>query len=178
MKQVLLATAILALLLSVSQTSHAFWGSDSREKSSGLDVAAGYDTNTVTTLRGTVITPPAKRDGSEHTEMTLSTQQGTVTVLLGPWSYWERQNFTVSRDQEISITGSSAQGKDGSQYLFAQKLHNTGNDTSITLRSDTGVPAWSRAGSGAGNGAGQMNGRGSGGSTGNRGGGMRSGGRR
>ncbi|HIJ96125.1 MAG TPA: DNA-binding protein [Desulfuromonadales bacterium] len=178
MKQTLQATAIVLLLLSISQTSHAFWGSDPREKSSGLDVAAGYDSNTVTTLRGTVMTLPAKSDGSDHTEMNLATPQGTVTVLLGPWSYWERQNFVMSRDQEISITGSKAQGKDGSQYLFAQKLQNSGNDSSITLRSDAGVPAWSRGGSGAGSGAGQMNGRGSRGGAGYRGADMRNGGRR
>lgn len=164
---------IICILIGSSQAAFAFWGNDSREKGSGLDIAAGYDANTVTTLQGKIVNPPAPREGSQHTEMTITTGQGVVTVMLGPWSYWQRQEFSVARDQEMIITGSRAVGKDGATYLFAQRLEIMGNGSrSITLRSESGVPAWSRAASGARNGGGR-NGGGAG-----YGGGMRGGGRR
>jgi len=97
-------------------------------------------------------------------------------VLLGPWSYWERQGFTVSRDQEITVTGSRAQGKDGSVYLFAQRLENKNSGATVMLRSETGSPLWSRGG-GSGNGGSQYSGRGGGAGSGYRGG-MSGGGRR
>lgn len=160
----------------------AFWGSDTRQNPSGLDVTSGYDVNTVTTIRGTVLSPPAKIGQGEHTQMTIATQQGIVTVLLGPFVYWERQGFMISRDQDISITGSRAQGKDGSLYMFAQIIDNKTSGASITLRSETGSPLWSRGGAGSGSGSGvgsgQHSGSGSGAGSGYRGGSMRGSGRR
>lgn len=158
--------------------AHAFWGSETRQNPSGLDVTAGYDVNTVTTIRGTVITSPARIEQGDHTQMTITTPQGTVIVLLGPWAYWERRGLTISRDQEVNISGSRAQGKDGSEFLFAQKLDNITNSTTISLRTETGSPLWSRSGSGSGSGSGQRPGSGSGTGAGYRGGSMRGGGRR
>lgn len=152
--------------------ARAFWGSDERQTPSGLDVTAGYDINTVTTMRGTVISSPSRIDKSEHAQMTITTQKGIVTVLLGPWAYWERQGFAINREQQISVTGSSAQGKDGSEYIFAQKLENITTNTTITLRAETGSPMWSRSGSG------QRSGSGIGAGSGYRGGSMRGSGRR
>lgn len=155
MKHLILAFATVITILSFCHTANAFWGSDSRDKESGLDLSKGYDTNTVTTIRGTITTLPARHKGSEHTDITVTSQLGVVTVLLGPWTYWERQNFPVAKDQEISITGSSALGKDGAHYLFAQKLENKTSGCTLVLRSDSGAPNWSRGGSGMGNGAGR-----------------------
>ncbi|MDD2734786.1 MAG: DNA-binding protein [Desulfuromonadaceae bacterium] len=177
MKQVVVILIAVTLICGGASKTFAFWGDVARQSPSGLDVAAGYDVNTVTTIRGTVITPPAKADKNEHTQMTIATGQGVATVLLGPWSYWERQGFTVNRDQEISITGSRAQGKDGSTYLFAQKLENITAGSSLSLRSDSGVPNWSRGRGGGGGGGGQNINRGTGGGAGYRGGAMRGGGR-
>ncbi len=174
MKRAIFILITVAIISVGSKEARAFWGDDARQSPSGLDVAAGYDVNTVTIIRGTVITPPAKADKNQHTQMTIATGQGVTTVLLGPWSYWEQQGFTVSRDQEISITGSRAQGKDGSTYLFAQKLENITVGRSLTLRSDAGVPNWSRS---RGGGVGQNSNRGAGGGAGYRGGAMRGGGR-
>ena len=176
MKRAIFIIVSFALLCGGGTEARAFWGDDTRQRPSGLDVAAGYDVNTVTTIRGTVITPPTKADKNEHTQMTMATGQDVVTVLLGPWSYWEQQRFTVSRDQEFSITGSIAQGKDGSTYIFAQKLENKTVGGSLTLRSNSGTPNWSR-GRGGGDGAGQNINRGAGGGAGYRGGAMRGGGR-
>ncbi|NTV50182.1 MAG: DNA-binding protein [Geobacteraceae bacterium] len=167
------------VMIAVSQgKAYAFWGSEARQNSSGLDVTAGYDVNTVITIRGTVLTPPARIEKGEHAQMTIAKQQSTVIVLLGPWPYWEKHGLMISRNQEISISGSLAQGKDGSEYLFAQKLENITDGTSITLRTEKGSPLWSRSGSGSVSGAGQRSGGGPGTGSGYRGGSMRGGGRR
>lgn len=178
MKRAIFIIVTLAMIATGRGEARAFWGSETRQNPSGLDVTTGYDVNTVTTIRGTVITPPARIDQSEHTQMTIAAKHGIVTVLLGPRAYWERQGFVINRGQEISISGSRAQGKDGSEYLFAQKLDNISNSTTITLRTETGSPLWSRSGSGSGSGAGQRSGSGSGAGSGYRGGSMRGGGRR
>jgi len=178
MKRALFIITTFAMIAFAQGKAHAFWGSETRQNPSGLDVSAGYDINTVTTIRGTVLSPPARIDQGEHAQMSISTPQGTVIVLLGPWAYWERQGLIVSRGQDVSISGSRAQGKDGSEYLFAQKFDNITNSTTITLRTEAGSPLWSRSGSGSVSGAAQRSGSGSGAGSGFRSGSMRGGGRR
>lgn len=178
MKKVILVFLTVGLIVGGGNEAFAFWGGNAPQSPSGLDVTSGYDVNTVDTVRGRVIIPPAKIEPGEHTQMTIATGQGTATVMLGPWSYWEKLGFTVSSGQEISIVGSRAQGKDGSLYLFAQRLDNKASGTSVILRSESGSPLWLRAGgsgNGFNNGAGQRYGRGTG--SGYRGG-MNGGGRR
>lgn len=181
MKRTIIAIATLTMIAGGHHQALAFWGSDAGRNASGLDVAGGYDVNTVTNIKGAVVTPPARTDQSEHTQMAIASQQGTVTVLLGPWSYWEKQGFSIIKDQEVGVTGSRAQGKDGSLYLFAQSIDNLTSGTTIKLRSETGSPMWSRSNSGnrSGNGNIQQSGRGgAGGGAGYRGGGSRGAGRR
>ncbi len=81
--------------------------------------------------------------------MTVSTPQGNVTAILGPWWYWERQAVVLSKGQEIAVTGSRAIGKDGSLYLFTQRIEDRTTGEAVILRSETGVPLWSRAASGS-----------------------------
>lgn len=138
----------------------AFWGSDSTDSSSGLDVAAGFDVNTITTVTGTVMTPPERRGQEQHTEMSVAAPQGVVTVVLGPWWYWEKQTIAITKNQELVITGSLAQGKDGALYVFAQRLENRSTGETVTLRSESGKPLWSGGGSGNRNGVRQRDGSG------------------
>ena len=155
-----------------SRHAAAFWWSDSPD----IDVAAGFDVNTITTVSGTVMTLPERKNQDEqHTVMTVAAAQGTMTVVLGPWWYWEKQTLTMPKNQELTITGSLAQGKDGALYLFAQKLENRTSGEAVTLRSDSGKPLWSRGGSGSQNGNRQLDGSGSRSGAGNRGSGMRGG---
>ena len=165
----------IAFLSFWNREASAFWGSDSTDSASGLNMAAGFDVNTITVLTGTVMTPPERKGQEQHTVMSVSTTQGTVTVVLGPWSYWEKQTMTITKKQDLAITGSLAQGKDGSLYLFAQRLENRGNGETVTLRSESGQPLWSRAGSGSQNGIRQYGGSGPRSGAGNRGSGMRGG---
>jgi hypothetical protein len=139
-----------------------------------LDVVSGFDVNTITTLTGTVITPPARKGDGDHTGMSVSTSKGSVTVILGPWWYWEKQTITILKNQKLSITGSLAQGKDGALYLFVQRIENLSNGETVVLRSEAGKPLWS--GSSFGNHNGTHGGSRSGAS--NRGGSGARGGRR
>jgi len=170
------AGIFLAVILSFwNCEASAFWGSDSTDSASGLNVAAGFDVNTITTLSGTVITPPARLGPEQQTVMTVATAKGPVTVILGPWRFWEKQTVTTAKNQELAVTGSLAQGKDGSLYLFAQRLENRGSGESATLRSESGKPLWAGTGSGNQNGVRRFGGSGLRYGAGSRGGGMRGG---
>jgi hypothetical protein len=166
---------IFAILSFWSRESSAFWGSDAADTASGLDVAAGFDVNTITTVAGTVLTVPEHKGQEQHTVMTVVAPQGAVTVVLGPWWYWEKQAMTISKNQNLSVTGSLAQGKDGGLYLFAQSLENRSTGATIKLRSESGKPLWSRSGAGNHNGTRQYDGSGPRSGAGVRGSGFRGG---
>lgn len=166
---------ICASLIFWNRESSAFWGSDATDPVSGLNVATGYDVNTITSVSGVVLTPPERKGQGQHTEMSLAAPQGTVTVVLGPWWYWEKQTITIAKNQELTVTGSLAQGKNGALYLFAQRLENRSNGETVTLRSESGKPLWSASGSGGQNGTRQYNGGGSRSGANGRGSGMRGG---
>ena len=174
MKRSVLILMVTALFFWSSHAA-AFWWSDSPDTASGLDVAAGFDINTINTVSGTVMTLPERKGQEQHTVMTVATPRGDVTVVLGPWWYWEKQAFAMTKNQDIAITGSLAQGKDGALYLFAQKLENRTSGEAVTLRSESGKPLWSRGGSGSQNGNRKLDGSGSRSGAGNRGSGMRGG---
>lgn len=163
---------VVAILPIWNHEASAFWGSGAEQSASGLDVAGGFDVNTITTLTGRVITPPERKGTEQHTEMSVATTQGGVTVVLGPWWYWEKQTISITKNQELVITGSLALGKDGERYVFAQRLENRSNGETVTFRSESGIPLWSRGGSGSQR---QSYGSGSRSGAGNRGSGMRGG---
>lgn len=145
-RQTLILLTALAFTMCYREAT-AFWGSDAKDPASGLNVAAGFDVNTVRTLTGRIAAPPTQMGPEEHAVMIVSTIQDSVSVILGPWWFWERQKFAISKGDEVTVTGSRAQGRDGSMYLFAQQIENLANGERVTLRSETGVPFWSRGAS-------------------------------
>ena len=173
-RHVLIFLTFMAIVTQGREVS-AFWGDDAKEAASGLDLAAGFDVNTVTKLNGTVITTPERKGQGQHAVMTVAAPQGTVSVMLGPWAYWEKQTITISQNQELTVTGSLAQGKDGTLCLFAQRIESRSNGEVVVLRSESGIPLWSRSGSGNQNGTHQVNGPGQRSGAGSRGSGMRGG---
>jgi len=176
MKRLLLISLTAITIALCSREVSAFWGTDSKDNASGLDMAGGFDVNTVSTLTGRVVTLPEATGQKEHTVMGMSTLQGNVSVLLGPWWYWERQTIAITSGDEIAVTGSRAQGKDGSMYVFAQRIENPTNGQSVSLRSETGQPYWSRAAQRNKSGTNSQGGSGSATrGAGSRGGGMRGG---
>lgn len=158
-----------------NRDASAFWGSESTDAASGLNVTAGFDVNTITTITGRVVTAPERKGQEQHTVMSVNSQQGTVIAVLGPWAFWEKQTVAITANQDVSVTGSLAQGKDGARYVFAQRIENISTGESVTLRSESGKPLWSGNGSGSQNGARQFNGNGQRSGAGNRGSGARGG---
>lgn len=169
---------IMLLILGFgSRGAAAFWGSAPTDSASGLNVAAGFDINTITTIAARVMTPPGLKEQGRHTEMTVTAPHGTMTVVLGPWWFWEKQAITIAKNQELTVTGSLAQGKDGALYLFAQCLADRSTGEAVMLRSESGVPLWSQSGSAERSGTRRYGGSGSRSAAGTRSGGM-GGGRR
>jgi len=166
---------MVAALCLLSRQASAFWGTDSTDSTSGLNVSGGFDVNTINTVAGTVTTLPERKGQERHTVMTVATTQGAVTAVLGPWWYWEKQTITITKNQDVTITGSLAQGKDGALYVFAQRLENRSSGESLTLRSESGKQLWSGPGSGSQNGTRLYGGSGPRSGAGNRGNGMRGG---
>lgn len=142
MKRYLLLSLVILLSIDLDE-SLAFWGGSTNGAASGLNVAEGFDVNTVATVNGTVANIPQRTEQQEYATMTLATPQGEVKLVLGPFWYWERQDISLAPNQEITATGSRAQGKDGVHYLFVQRLENCSTGKSIMLRSDSGTPLWS-----------------------------------
>lgn len=150
----------LVVMGCTSRDAAAFWGGESTDAASGLNVTAGFDVNTITTILGRVVTAPERKGQEQHTLMSVNSTQGTVIVVLGPWAFWEKQTVAFTANQDVSVTGSLAQGKDGARYVFAQRIENISAGESVTLRSDSGKPLWSGTGTGSQNGARQFSGNG------------------
>lgn len=135
---------IIAVLLGhcLAASAWAGFGFGSEASESGLDMNSGYDVNTVTTVSGRVISPPRASE-EKHVTLQVKTTGETVTVCIGPPSFWESKGITINVNDELTAKGSLAQGQDGRTYLMAQKLSDRTTGGQIELRSDKGTPLWS-----------------------------------
>jgi len=134
-------TLVLAATIAVSSAGTAFGGLfDGERAGSGLNLEKGYDVNTVTVVSGKVTSIEA----TKGKPVTFEVRQGNerVRVVASPPAYWERNGIPVRPDDELVAKGSKAQGKDGRMYLLAGSITNTTLRKSVTLRSETGTPAW------------------------------------
>ncbi len=143
----------VALLASYPAVAHAFWWSGD-DKQSGLNLETGYDINTVTTINGRIISVQAG-DDHRNAQLELEINGSRVVVVLGPQRYWTENGITVKTGDYVTVRGSKAQGTNGVVYILAQKITDTTQETEVSLRNESGRPAW--AGGGMRNGAGQMN---------------------
>lgn len=169
----LLTVTSLALLAIRSPAEAGWWfGQESRQDKSGLDFNRGYDVNTVTTVSGTASSLPSAIDKGP---MMIEVKSGseTVTLCLGPKTFWESKGIAVRLNDELTAKGSKAQGEDGRTYLMVQTLANKSAGTQVTLRSERGDPAWSGRNAGSGRFGGGMRYQGGGMMRGGGGGGMR-----
>lgn len=155
MKSIIIILLLTAFSLSSPLAAEAFWGSE-RDKQSGLNLETGYDANTVTTLTGRVV---SVQTGTEHpnAQIELENNGARAVVVLGPQSYWAENGIAVKAGDDVTVRGSKAQGKDGVVYVLAQKISDTTQKLSVSLRNESGRPVW--AGGGMGTSAGQMNNR-------------------
>ena len=134
---------IMAISLScqlLGTASAGFFGSDDKGKS-GLDFTGGYDVNTVTTMSGRVISLPHSGE-KENIITEIKSGNELLNISLGPGSYWEKKGIAINVNDDLSVKGSKAQGKDGKTYVLAQKLVNKTTGAHIDLRNDKGEPTW------------------------------------
>jgi hypothetical protein len=157
--------AALSLLAVWGGRADAFWGfGDPREaERSGLDLAQGYDRNTVVNISGPVAVPPRTiAGGMIAVDLRLPDEQ--IVVVLGPAWYLQDDDLDWKVGDQVTVRGSLARGKDGRAYLLSQQVTLPGG-TTIELRGQSGAPSWSAGGGGGaqtGGAGGQMQ-RGSGG---------------
>ena len=131
---------LLALFLSFPCAAHAFWGSGG-DNQSGLNLETGYDTNTVTTMTGRIVSVLTGAD--RHTAQIELQSNGTRSVvILGPQRYWAEHGIAVKNGDDVTVRGSKAQGKDGVVYILAQEITDTSQNKSALLRNESGRPAW------------------------------------
>ncbi|MCA9743709.1 MAG: hypothetical protein H6695_16015 [Deferribacteres bacterium] len=101
-----------------------------------------YDVNTVETISGEVLaveTFTARKGIADGVHLTLKTEQKNVTVHLGPAWFVEQQDTKITPKDQIEVTGSKI-SYEGRPVLVAAQIIK--NDETLTLRSETGYPAW------------------------------------
>ncbi len=134
---------LMAGSLFLPSFAQAFWGfggEASRERS-GLDFDRGYDRNTETTVRGKVVSVESG-EGSGPVMITLSQGSEEFHVVAAPAWYWSDGGISVKVGDELVATGSKAQGKDGEIYLISRIISNQSDRETVTLRDESGKPAW------------------------------------
>lgn len=136
---------LFALLLYAwpSAAQAGWWfGSKTPWEKSGLDLAQGYDQNTVVTVVGTVVSLDLADDHGPVVAV-VKTATDSITLVLGPRAYWQEQGLPLSPGDRVSVRGSKAQGQDGVVYLLVQSFTRSGDPEETTLRSRSGDPVWS-----------------------------------
>ena len=118
-----------------------FFGSDDKGKS-GLDFTSGYDINTVSTMSGRVVSLPHSGE-KENVIVEIKSGNQTLNISVGPGSNWEKKGISINRNDELTVKGSKAEGKDGKTYVLAQKLVNRTTGAQVELRNEKGDPSWS-----------------------------------
>ena len=156
---IMLTVVLNCLSISPAFAGFGFGGDDLGK--SGLDFNKGYDVNTVTTVSGRV-SSSLRTDEKEHVFVDVKAGGETISLSLGPKSFWGNKGIPLHPNDEITVKGSKAQGKDGKTYLMVQKLTNKTSGSQMAVRNSQGGPAWSGRNAG-GMGGGGMGGGGMGG---------------
>ncbi len=137
--------AILGILVATDSVAQV--GRDFRYKGSGGWGRGGqygkmYDTKTVETVRGEVIsvtkmTPMQGMSAGVH--LMLKTDKETVSVHLGPGWYLENQDVKVEPKDKIEVKGSRITFN-GKPAIIAAEVKK-GSEV-LRLRDETGFPVW------------------------------------
>ncbi|NTV14628.1 MAG: hypothetical protein HGA96_11975 [Desulfobulbaceae bacterium] len=139
---------LLVLLSQLPQSAQASWWNSSDDRG-GLDLASGYDANTVTTLSGKITA--RYLDGPHpQAQVEIDAGEGSITVVLGPRNYWAEHGVALEIGDRLTVRGSKAQGKDGVVYLLAQWISEESRGQQVAIRSETGQPAWAGSGNRSG----------------------------
>jgi len=133
--------ALILNSLLIGTVFAGFFGSDDSGKS-GLDFTGGYDINTVSTMSGQVVSLP--HSGEKETVIVeIKSGNQTLNVSVGSGSFWDKKGIAINVNDELTVKGSKAQGKDGKSYVLAQKLVNRTTGAQMDLRNEKGEPVWS-----------------------------------
>ena len=143
---IMLAIVVNCQLIGTAFAGFGFGGDDLGK--SGLDFNKGYDVNTVTTVSGRVVSSP-RIDEKERVFVEVKAGGETISLSLGPKSFWENKGIPLNPNDEVTAKGSKAQGKDGISYLMVQQLTNKTTGSQMALRNNQGGPAWSGRNSGS-----------------------------
>lgn len=140
---IFLVGLLMAGILLLPSFAQAFWGfgGDASRERSGLDFDSGYDWNTETTLRGKVV---AIEQGEGSDPVMIMVRQGReeFQVVAAPAWYWSDGGISLKPGDELVVTGSKAQGKDGKIYLISRIISNLSDRENVTLRDESGKPGW------------------------------------
>lgn len=131
---------LTALLLISPVGAHAFWGSGG-DRQGGLNLETGYDTNTVTTMTGRIVSLQSG-DDRRNAQLEMESSGARAVVVLGPQQYWAEHGIALKTGDEVMVRGSKAQGTDGVVYILTQKITDTSRNTSVSLRNEAGRPVW------------------------------------
>lgn len=147
----------LLILFFFPLSGQAFWG-DGQDNRPSLNLESGYDVNTVTMVRGSII---ALQFGTNRHNLMLEIESdGTrMIIVLGPQRYWANHGVPVKEGDEVVARGSRAQGRDGVFYLLAQEITLPQQGVAVILRDEFGRPKWAGGQMGRGNGGGREQGR-------------------
>ena len=102
-----------------------------------------YDPQTVTTIKGVVesLATPARRQ--RHESRVVKTEQGMVTIYLGPAWFMDQHKFLLNPGETVEVTGSKI-ARAGETVIVAREVKMGGK--TMQLRDDQGAPLWPRQG--------------------------------
>jgi hypothetical protein len=98
-----------------------------------------YNPQTVTTIQGTVATAGPQMGRVQHVSWVVKTDQGNVTVHLGPAWYINQHQVVLNPGDAVEATGSKME-MGGGTMLVAKEVKVGGK--TFQLRDDQGVPLW------------------------------------
>jgi hypothetical protein len=102
-----------------------------------------YDTQTVETLKGEVVTVDAIESGRMDIPgrilLHLKTREETVVIYLGPVWYVEEQGIKLVPGDQLEVKGSRIT-MDGQPMLIAQYVKK--GERVLNLRDEQGLPLW------------------------------------
>jgi hypothetical protein len=140
----------------------AFWGFGEEKGESGLDFEHGYDLNTVTTVKGKVISVESA-DGSGPVTITMARGKEIIHAVAAPKWFWFDRGISIKPGDELKVVGAKAQGKDGEMYVISREIANITSGEEAVIRDKSGRPAWKGGGRmGRGSGGGMQRGFGGG----------------
>jgi hypothetical protein len=119
------------------------WGQTGPREGKGDESGGQYNPKTVVTVSGIVVskTRPSVQQGLPYlVYLTLDSEEGQITVFLGPNLYVDQQPVKIKALDRIQVTGSKVMWG-GKPVILAAEVKK--GDQILKLRHPNGVPVWS-----------------------------------